>query len=77
MAVVKRATFADLRGALSQKEVATKTGLSRELISRIEHGRVNPTADELERISKVLNASVETVVGALISQEPLWTRKTA
>lgn len=74
---MKRLTLAELRGALSQKEVAAKTGLPRQAISGIERGRVNPTSGEVDLLARALGVQPQTVIEAITGQEPLWTRKTA
>jgi transcriptional regulator with XRE-family HTH domain len=61
---------ARVRQKKTLKEVAHKAGINYSLLSQIELGRINPRADEISRICKALNLSVEEVQRAATSQPP-------
>lgn len=46
---------ARVSAGLTQKELSDRTGISQEVLSRIERGSSNPTAKTLERIAKALD----------------------
>ncbi|MBM5804786.1 MAG: helix-turn-helix domain-containing protein [Candidatus Verstraetearchaeota archaeon] len=48
------------RAHLTQKELATKAGISQALVARIESGDVDPRVSTLRKILKVLNEVTET-----------------
>jgi transcriptional regulator with XRE-family HTH domain len=50
-----------LLAGLSQDQLAEHSGLSLRSIQRIEHGDTVPRGDSLQRISKALNVTVETL----------------
>jgi transcriptional regulator with XRE-family HTH domain len=50
-----------LLAGLSQDQLAEQSGLSLRSIQRIEHGDTVPRGDSLQRISKALNVTVETL----------------
>ena len=45
---------------LSQRQVQARTGLSRGVLSGIESGRVNPTIKELEMLTDLYDAQVQS-----------------
>ena len=51
--------FRRLELSLTQREVAKRIGLNHSWLCQIERGRVNPTADELARLAKLLGCPAE------------------
>jgi len=51
-----------LRRGMSMTQVAERSGLSRQMISYIEHGRRNPTLDTLLRIANALNIDLSKLI---------------
>ncbi len=50
--------------ALTQQEVAERSGLGPEQISRIENGRRRPRAKTLRKLAEALGVAVEKLTGA-------------
>lgn len=48
-------------GEMTQKELATKVGVTRQTIVAIENAKYSPTLELAFKISKVFGQSVETV----------------
>ena len=61
MSVGARIKQLRLLAGLSQDQLAEHSGLSLRSIQRIEHGDTVPRGDSLQRISKALNVTVETL----------------
>ncbi len=64
--------------ALTQAEVAEKSGLGPEQISRIENGRRRPRAKTLRKLAEALGVAVEKLTGAeelLSSGGPVFAAK--
>ena len=53
-----------LRRGLSQEELAEKCDISRNSISLIETGKINPTIIRIIDIAKVLEVSIDALVGS-------------
>jgi transcriptional regulator with XRE-family HTH domain len=51
--------FRRLELGFTQRAVANRIGLNHSWLCQIERGRVNPTADELKRLGKVLGCPAE------------------
>ena len=51
-----------LRRNIAQERLAELAGISRNSISMIETGKVNPTILKLVDIAKILDVSIETLV---------------
>ena len=51
-----------LRKGISQEELAEKCDISRNSISLIETGKINPTILKIIDIAKVLRVEVETLI---------------
>jgi len=49
--------------ALSQEELAKKSGLSLRTIQRVENGETEPTGETLKRISRILNINPSELIG--------------
>lgn len=54
---------------LTQKELASKAGLSYSFINDIENGRRNPSLESLELIAAALDTSVQEIMGAEAPEE--------
>jgi transcriptional regulator with XRE-family HTH domain len=50
---------------LSQAELADRAGLTRATVNRIEHGKVSPTIDSIQRIASVLGVSMDELFSGL------------
>ncbi|MCL5128919.1 helix-turn-helix domain-containing protein [Algibacter sp. L4_22] len=61
--------------ALSQEELAKKSGLSLRTIQRLENGETEPTGETLKRISSELNITLNELIGK-VGDEPKKTVKT-
>ena len=48
---------------LSQKELATRCGVTQQFIQRIEKGKVNPSLKTIIRIAAALNCTVDELIG--------------
>jgi transcriptional regulator with XRE-family HTH domain len=48
---------------MSQRELATKAGISREYVTRLEAVRQDPTFGTLEKLAKVLKVKVVELLG--------------
>ena len=48
---------------LTQSELAEKSGVPQETISRIERGRSNPTLGTLEKLAKAMGVEITVKVG--------------
>jgi transcriptional regulator with XRE-family HTH domain len=53
---------ARLRSGLTQSEVARRSGLSPEYLSRLEAGKFSPTIETLQRIGAALGVSIFTIL---------------
>jgi len=51
-----------LRRRMSMTQVAERSGLSRQMISYMEHGKRNPTLDTLLRIANALDVNLWKLV---------------
>ncbi|MBP6312910.1 MAG: helix-turn-helix domain-containing protein [Flavobacteriales bacterium] len=51
------------QGGLSQKEMAAKLDMEQSSYCRIEHGEIKITATHLQRISEILEITVEDLIG--------------
>ena len=51
-----------LSAGLTQDELATRAGLERKTVNRIENEQLSPTIDSLVRLAIVLNCSVADLV---------------
>ena len=49
---------------LSQDELATRAGIDRKTINRIENGHFSPTLDTITRLSLVLRITPGTLLGS-------------
>lgn len=59
MSLIKEFKKARKEKGWTQREVATKAGLSMNYYSMIEQGKANPTRDKLKSIGRVLNVKVD------------------
>lgn len=64
---------ARLRAALTQEEVARRTGMAVPAVSRLERGAVRPRIDTLERLLRVCGYAVQADprLGANVDREPI------
>ena len=53
---------------LSQWELARQSGMSQGRYSMIERGLIEPTPDELERLTTILNAPASTLFRAAVRE---------
>lgn len=51
--------IARIRKGISQKDLASKIGLTGQSISEYENGRLNPSYDIMKKISEELDTSVD------------------
>jgi len=61
---------------ISLRELARRTGLPKGDLSRIESGRVNPTWEEIQKVTAALEGDLEgvsKVAGGTSHQEPSAT----
>ena len=56
------------RSGLSQRELAEKLGVSRDLVGYYERRCANPTADILQRLCVILEVSADDLVGGKASK---------
>lgn len=54
-----------LKRNLTQKQLAEKTGLSLSSIRKLEQGLMNPSLATIEKLSKALNYSYQTILDAI------------
>ena len=54
--------YVRLRTNRTQQSVARAAGISHKALCDIERGRVNPTADELDRLARELNVPADTLM---------------
>jgi transcriptional regulator with XRE-family HTH domain len=77
-------TLRELRQAraLSGTDLAARAGISRAMLSRVEHGHVQPTAVLLARLAAALDVSLSELVAraehtgrrlARAAEQPMWT----
>ena len=52
-----------IKSDLSQDELATRAGIDRKTINRIENGHFSPTLDTITRLSVVLKITPGTLLG--------------
>ncbi len=63
---------------LQVKAVAADSGIDRPLLSKIESGRVNPSADEARKIAKALGVPETEVLSCLKTQgSKIWKKRRA
>ncbi|MDA3016543.1 MAG: helix-turn-helix transcriptional regulator [Actinomycetota bacterium] len=53
-----------IKSDLSQDELATRAGIDRKTINRIENGHFSPTLDTITRLSLVLRITPGTLLGS-------------
>ncbi|MDA2968602.1 MAG: helix-turn-helix transcriptional regulator [Actinomycetota bacterium] len=53
-----------IKSDLSQDELATRAGIDRKTINRIENGHFSPTLDTITRLSVVLKITPGTLLGS-------------
>ncbi len=53
-----------IKSDLSQDELATRAGIDRKTINRIENGHFSPTLDTITRLSLVLRIAPGTLLGS-------------
>ena len=53
-----------IKSDLSQDELATRAGIDRKTINRIENGHFSPTLDTITRLSFVLKITPGTLLGS-------------
>ncbi len=61
---------------LQVKAVAADSGIDRPLLSKIESGRVNPSAEEVRKIAKALGVPETEVLSCLKMQgSKIWKKR--
>ncbi len=60
--ICKKVKLERLKKDYSQEELAFKSGLNRNTISKIETGQVSPTIQTLEKIAEALEIDFATLV---------------
>ena len=51
------------RNKLTQKQLGEKLGIGDAMINRYEHGKADPSLSMLEKMSDILNCSLDDLVG--------------
>ena len=60
--MAKRLQTLRTKRGLSQRELAEKSGISREYIARLETARQDPTLSTLEKLAKALGVKVAALL---------------
>jgi transcriptional regulator with XRE-family HTH domain len=60
--MAKRLQALRTKRGLSQRELAEKSGISREYIARLETARQDPTLSTLEKLAKALGVKVAALL---------------
>ena len=67
----ERLLIARRRAELTQEDLAVRAGIHKSDVSKMERGRMLPTAPRLRRLCEALRVSADFLLGLAGDQEPL------